>query len=199
MQIAVVQEDVPGTLQGSLFSAANMKYLVIDPSMDYDIPLFEQTHKRASLTKIEGLAGLKMATCRFQLTMHGHGISTPNIPVWDLLMKSCGFDSVITESAAFTSGAGGPFRHGETVTESTSGTTGIVVHDTYPDGSGNGTIYIQSADGAFSAGGETITGGTSGATADLSADVTDAGQSWFPINEPTISMVYTGAVTGSKA
>lgn len=210
MQIAVVQEDVPGTLQGSLFSAANMKYLVIDPTMDYDIPLFEQTHKRASLTKIEGLAGLKMATCRFQLTMHGHGVSTPDLPVYDLLMKACGFKSVITEWAAYNTGTDGPFRHGETVTESTSGTTGIVVHDTYPDDSGNGTIYIRAADGAFTGDPQIITGGTSGATALLDADVEDAGQSWYPVSEqtirvthggspqPTIGEVITGDTSGAK-
>jgi len=215
MQIAVVKEDTPGTLQGSLFSAANMKYLVIDPTMDYDIPLFEQTHKRASFTKIEGLAGMKMATCRFQLTMHGHGVTTPDLPVWDLLMQACGFKSATTTSVVTTALTADPMRHGEVVTASGTGASGTatVVHDNYGTAAGVATIYL--ADDTITwatSGATTLTAGTTGSLGTVAAGVSsaDAGQSWYPISEqtvllthngtpqPTVGEVLTGDTSGAK-
>jgi len=197
MQIAAVLEDTPGTLQGSLFTAANMKYLVIDPSMDYEIPLFERNYKRASFTTIEGLAGLKTGSFRFQLEMAGHAIATPDLPVWDLFMQACGFKSATTTSVPFTGESGGPFRHGETVTASGTGASGTatVVHDTYGTAAGAGTVYLADDTVVWAtAGATTLTGGTSGATCIVGAGVSssDAGQSWWPINEPTLMLTHSG-------
>jgi hypothetical protein len=203
MQIAAVQEAVPGTLEAGLFASANMKYLVIDPTIDYDIPLFERDYKRASLTSIEGLAGLKTGSFRFQLEMAGHAHATPDIPVWDLFMKSCGFVSKATTTIDTTAMTNAPLRHGDVVTATGTGASGTatVVHDTYPDGTGESTLYLADDNITWASGSETtLTSALDPTTTATCADgnsSSDAGQSWWPTNEQTISMVYTGSVTGT--
>lgn len=201
MQIAAVLEDTPGTLQGSLFVAANMKYLVVDPSCEYDIPLFERNFKRASLTTVEGLAGMKMGSMRFQLEMAGHANATPDLPIWDLFMKSCGFKSATTTSVASTAFSNGPLRHGETVTASGTGASGtaLVVHDIYPNASGVATIYLSSDSITWATSGATTLAGSfdsggSPVSVTVAAGVSssDAGQSWWPINEPTVLLTHGG-------
>lgn len=61
------------------------------------------------------------------------------------------------------SGLSGTFVEGETVTESTSSATGVLIRN--DSAAGTPVLYLSVATGTFVGGGKTLTGGTSGATA----------------------------------
>ena len=130
-ELAVKIETTPGTAASGTYSAANAKFLVIDPTIEYDVPLFDREIVRGSLTNLEGLTGIKTARLRFALEMSGHASGTPDVPPWDLLLRACGFSSKSMSKATIGAISGGPFRHGETITGGTSSATAVVVHDTY--------------------------------------------------------------------
>lgn len=73
-----------------------------------------------------------------------------------LLMAAFGQDTVTLKMTM--SGGAGTFSVGETVTQATSGATGVVKR---VDGS---TVYVTISSGVFTSGSNTVTGGTSGAT-----------------------------------
>lgn len=201
-EIAAKVEETPGTVASSLFSAANAKHLVIEPRANFEVPLFDPQISRGSLTKFPGTAGIKTGTIGFQVQLAGHGHATPDIPTWDIFLRACGLKSVATTKVAFT-GATGVLRHGETVTATGTDASGTakVVHDTWPDASDAGTLYLE-ADAIVwaSSGATTLTGGTTTAAVTVGAGVesSDAGQSWYPVSQPIV-LITGGSVTGSLA
>jgi len=74
-------------------------------------------------------------------------------------------DTVLTvaQEITYTGKAGGPYTVGETVTESVSGATGVVVADSNSGATGAGVLTFSGIVGTFT-GGQTLTGGGSGAT-----------------------------------
>ena len=63
MQLAAVIESVQGTLEGSLFTAANMKHLVIDPVMNRVLKRsgnapYDYVGKTADMGKVPAMAAL---------------------------------------------------------------------------------------------------------------------------------------------
>jgi hypothetical protein len=205
IELAAVTESVPGTLQGSAYSAANAKFLVIDPQVSYEPSFFTRNFKRGSLTTIDGIPGTKPGTISFTVEMGGHEDATPNIPPWDILMKACGFASVTTSRiAASDSFTGGPLYHGETITATGSGASGtaVVMHDTYPDASGVATIYITTnAITMATSGDTTLTGGTSGAVVNIPAGgaIADLGQTWYPLSFETVTITHSGTTPAAGA
>lgn len=77
-----------------------------------------------------------------------------------LLLGAFGTESVTIRCALGS--LVGSFSVGETVTQATSGATGVVKRY---EGSPQDTLYIEVSSGTFTSGSNTITGGTSGATA----------------------------------
>jgi len=165
----------------SLFVPAKGSYLVIDPTIEFDLPRYNRTINRSSLTQLQGLSGIRSGTMRFGLELTGTnsgftgnarstGLATP--PQFGLPLRGCGFRQ--EPLYRFTIGAitGGPFRHGEIVTQTGTSATATVIQDTY---TGQTSLWLaagESASGyedlgngtAFSPTGA-LTGGTSGATA----------------------------------
>ena len=188
MELAAVHESTPGTVQPSAYAAANAKFLVINPTFSASPPFFQRDFKRSSLTGIPGLPGSKPGTMTFTVEVGGQEVSTPDIPPWAPLLESCGYRSVVTRSLAYTSGSGGPFLHGETVSDGTA--SAIMVRDSHPNSSGAGTAYTADQDVAFSTG--TLTGATSGATASISGNSVDAGQAFYPISQEEIRCTHSG-------
>lgn len=193
-QILVREEAHPGTLQSPL-SASYGKYLVIDPACTREFARHERNLSRDTLTMPHGLIGLRKGRITFGLEMAGQAATTPDVPAWDLLMRACGMKSVATSRIAIGAITDGPFRHGETITFSGTGSgTATVLHDTY---SGTAYLYYYNlSSGGSAASGATITGGNGG-TATSSGAGADAGQSWFPISKHTSQISYTGG-TGTQ-
>jgi hypothetical protein len=190
-QIAAAVETTYGTAVS--LAAANAKHLVIEPSLVVEPPLYLRNHIRGTLTADEGLIGIQPGTMVFKLEMAGQAIATPDIPTWDIFMKGCGWRSAATRKITIGAITDPPFRHGETVTQTTSGATAKVIHDTYGT-----TMYVHEVTGTpTTTGGHTWVGGTSGASAQPSTVDTDTGQSWWPYSTETVTLLYTGAVTGS--
>ena len=70
----------------------------------------------------------------------------------------------VAQEIDYTGKVGGPFQVGETVTESVTLRAAVVVADNNAGATGTGTLTLKNVSAAF-AGGNTLTGDTSGATA----------------------------------
>jgi hypothetical protein len=196
-QIAMAEEATEGTQLAfsSLLTAANAKYLVIEPSLTYSPDLYERKIKRGTLTPLQPLTGAKRGSVRFQLEMASEADAIGSPPLWDLPLKACGWASV--SCARLTTGAitGGPLLHGETITFS-GGATRVVVGDTY---TGMTTLFVTNSFGlgnttAIGAT-DTYTGATSGATGTLSAAAANKARAWWPWSYPLTRLKWD-ATTG---
>ena len=211
-QISIAQESTEATATSfaSLFTAANSKYLVIDPSLDFSVNVFERNIKRGSLTRLQSLTGTKTGTVRFSMELTGDTSAT-GVPAWGLPLRACGFRQEKLTKLTISTITGGPFKHGEIVTQTTSGAKGMVVGDTYH---GETTLWVAQENhlgfdpGAGSVvafattGGYTLSGATSGATCAAPSAVTGtltstsydapAGVAWFPWSYP-LSLIRTSA------
>lgn len=189
-QVIAVEETTPGVLEAGLFAAANAKGEFRDIQSNFDVTLFNRATQRASATPTPGTAGIKAGTIQFTMDISGHGVTTPSVPPWDKFMKGCGFRSVDVRRVALNTVAAGPLRHGEVITFS-GGSTATVIHDTYPDGSGNCNVLVADHDGsALTAGAFTVSQSTT--TGSNAAGVPPSvGHSWYPISKATQSFTYT--------
>lgn len=209
-QISIAQESTEATATSfaSLFTAANSKYLVIDPSLDFSVNVYERNIKKSSLTRLQSLTGTKTGTVRFSMELTGDTSAT-GVPAWGLPLRACGFRQEKLTKLSIGTITGGPFKHGEIVTQTTSGAKGMVVGDTYD---GENTLWVaQENHLGFDPGattvtaftitaGHTLTGATSGATcaeptgvAGTLSGVTynaPAGVAWFPWSYP-LSVIRT--------
>jgi hypothetical protein len=168
-QLFIAEEttESTGVSAGSLYTSANSNYLPLDLSLEYDVPLFERNVRRASLTPLQGLTGIQQGTAKFQIEMTGTS-AIGTAPPFGLPLRACGFRQETLVRIAIGAVTSGPFRHGETVTQATSGATATVVQDCYTgqtdlwvtqaNGLGNTTAITQTAALVW-------TGATSGATA----------------------------------
>jgi len=219
-QISIAQESTEATATtfASLFTAANSKYLVIDPSLDFSVNVFERNIKRSSLTRLQSLTGTKTGSVRFSMELTGDTSAT-GVPAWGLPLRACGFRQEKLTRLTIGAITGGPFKHGEIVTQTTSGAKGMVVGDTY---TGETVMYVAQENhlgfdpGATSVvaftttAGHTLTGGTSGATCGVPTVVTGtlsgvtynapAGVAWFPWSVPlSVIRTDTGGVLSAIA
>ena len=166
----------------SLFVAGKGSYLPVDPTIEFTLPRFERTINRASLTPLQGLSGMRSGTMKFGLELTGT-TAFGTVPQFGLPLRACGFRQEVLTKLTIGTITGGPFRHGELVTQTTSNATGTVVSDTY---NGQTTLWLAQANGLGTGtfdttGGHTLTGGSSGATATApSAVSSNAGYGWWP-------------------
>ena len=163
-QVFLVKE-LPEATATTLFTAANGSYFGIDPQLELDLPRYERQINRSNLTRLQGLSGMRMGTMRFGLELTGTNAFS-SVPQFGLPLQACGFRQETLIKMTIGAITGGPFRHGETVTQTGTSATGVVVADTY---NGQTTIWIANQNGlgngtAFSPTG-VLTGGSSGATA----------------------------------
>lgn len=212
-QISIAQESTEATATSfaSLFTAANSKYLVIDPSLDFSVNVYERNIKNSSLTRLQSLTGTKTGTVRFSMELTGDTSAT-GVPAWGLPLRACGFRQEKLTKLSISTITGGPFKHGEIVTQTTSGAKGMVVGDTYD---GENTLWVAQENhlgfdpGAASVtaftitGGHSLTGGTSLATCAAPTTVAGtltgtaysapAGVAWFPWSYPLSSLRTSAA------
>lgn len=201
-QLAIVEEATEGTV-GSPFSAANAKFFTLnDLSFELDAPLYNRNIRRSTLTPLQGLSGIKTSRMRFSLELTGCDASS--VPQVGLPLRACGFRQEELIKLTISTITSGPFLHGETVTQTTSGATGTVVRNTY---TGQTDLWVAVENGLGSGtftttGGHTLTGGTSGATCAAPSAITGthsggaisapAGIGWWP-QSYSLSRIYTDA------
>lgn len=119
----------------------------------------------------------------------GASVTVTALPTWNTLLRACGYKENALYAITIGAVAGGPFRHGETVTQATTGATGIVFFDTY---TGTTTLYVHTVTGTPN-NSAVWTGGTTGATASPSTIQTLAGTGWYPVDFPSVMLTYSGA------
>lgn len=158
-QLAAKVEATSGTFDTAVMAAAYAQHM---PAGDVQFSLEPQRYQtdelRESLTPLEGRATRQDARAQFgiQLRAPSAGIT----PTWDVFMRGCGMRSA--PISKFTPGTitGGPLRHGERVTQATSGASGTVVRDTY---TGATKLYLADIIGEFDTS-NVCTGSITGAT-----------------------------------
>ena len=187
--IAAKIEDTPGTLDTAVYSATYAKYQLLgDAQMAFDFPTFERNIKRSTLTPVPGISGRRNARCSFSIEETGHSSSTA--PNWDVFLRACGMRRETLYKVTIGAVTGGPFRHGETITQTSTSATAKVFLDTH---NGTTTLYVYSVVGTED-NSNIWTGGTSGATATPSTDAnTAAGFGYAPVDFDTVTVTYSGS------
>jgi len=193
----LIREQVDPSNFLTPLSATYGKFYAIDPTCTREVSRYERNLARDSITMPHALSGTRRGRLTFSLEMTGQAAGTPDLPAWDIAMRACGMKSVATSRCSIGAITSGPFRHGETITFSGTGSgTATVLHDTY---SGSAHLYFWNiSSGASTPSGVTITGSSSGASATSSSTVADVGQSWYPVSKHTSQFTYssmTGTVT----
>lgn len=201
-QFAFKEEASPGSLETVAASDA-IKVVMDNPTdMGTVTPLlFDDMTVDPNLGEhpqfAPNVASWQMPT--FSVALAGHALSSSSaitkLP-YGHLIEACGFEAIDGDSGTNTIEAltingsitGTRFIHGETVTLNT-GEEGVVIGDTW---NGTTTIYVEdTAAAGFTTG--TLTGGTSGATATISAIATLNPHAYRLISNPDGSTSLTGA------
>lgn len=186
--LAAKIEDVPGTFDTAVYSATYAKHQLIGvPTFNFDFPTIQRNVVRPTLTPVPGLTGKRNASIAFTLEEIGHASSS--VPTWDAFVRACGMRREAMEKITIGAVTGGPFRHGETITQTTSSATAKVFMDTY---TGTTTLYVYDIVGTED-NTNTWTGGTSGATATPSTTGSAAGYGYAPVDFDTVTVTYSGS------
>lgn len=182
-QLAAKTEDDSGTFDSAVLSATYAGHLLRNASFAFEPQSYVSDELRETLTPLEGRATRRDARATFGVQMRAP--SSGITPSWDVFLRGCGMRSA--PMSKFTPGTitGGPLRHGETITQATSGATGIVVKDTY-----NGTtkLYVADIAGKFDAT-NVCTGSITGATFTPSA---------VPATATSTTSQITAVASGNK-
>jgi len=203
-QICISQESTEGTAvsDATLYAAGNAAYSIINPEANFDLQLTERDIKRNTLTMLRSLTGRKFGSVKFSLEMAPH--TSTSAPEIAQPLRACGFQQAsLIRFAHATPGTGlsigtATFKHGESVTQASTGATGKVVGDVYngqqfmyvtkDDGAGNGTAF---------SGSNQITGATSGATVTPGDYQTSAGYGWWPTSFTITQLTFSGSMTNN--
>lgn len=163
--------------------------LPIAPTLEFEPGRYERTAHRASLTNQQDLVGIRIGRAKFGLELSAS--DGPN--QWQDSMRCCGYAD--EPLGRFTIGAiaGGPFRHGELITQGSSGAFGTCVSDTWD---GQTSLWVAQE---FQLGFDTfdstgvLVGAATGATATPSAFTDPGGRGWWPYS-PRISIIQFDAL-----
>lgn len=193
--IAIEAQENTAVSDASLYVAGNMAYSVINPEANFDLQVTEREIKRDTLTNLRPLLGRKFGSVRFGLELAGAtGSGAPEV---DIPLRACGFRRSVVVRLTIGAVTGGPFRHGETVSQATSGATGMVVGDTY---TGQTFLFVAQDNGLGTGtfdGTNGLTGGSSAATATPSAVDTTGGFAWWPYSFVT-TLIGLGTGTSNN-
>lgn len=182
-------EDTPGTFDTAVYSATYGKHQLIGvPTFEFDFPTIQRGVVRPTLTPVPGLTGARNATISgLNIELIGHASSS--VPTWDAFVRACGMRRETLEKITIGAITGGPFRHGETITQTSSGATAKVFMDTY---TGTTTLYVYDIVGTEN-NSNVWTGGTSAATATPSTAGSAAGYGYAPVDFDTVTVTYSGS------
>lgn len=195
LQHICLQEEATEAVEraySTLFAAGPAGYLAFNTSLGFEVETYKRQIRSGSLTPRQALAGARLGSASFSLEATARGTTIGSFPSFDLPLRACGFRRFTCARVTIGAISGGPFRHGETVTQSTSGATRTVIGDTYD---GQTELFVSNTDGAGSgtittSGGLTWTGSTSGATATDSAVASNKAHAWSPFSTPMSTVTF---------
>lgn len=162
-QLAAKVEATSGTFDTNVRSATYAQHLLRNAQFVFEPQSYVSDELRETLTPLMGRPTRRDARATFGVQLRAP--STGITPPWDVFLRACGMRSAPISKLTIGAITGGPLRHGERVTQASTGATGTVVRDTY---TGNTKLYLADIVGEFNAT-NVITGGTTGATCTPSA------------------------------
>ena len=186
-QLVLKEEYSAGVFTGNLETAADAAMLVFDAQLNPEVELLDRDFIRDSISPLKQAPAQKTASLTFTTEMIGTvaGTFAAGEPVWARILKASGFRSAVTSSATIGTITAGPFRHGEIVTDA-GGDQARVLHECHD---GDTVIYFETIDAGFSAG--TITGGSTGASANISSLAANVGYTYYPISRTVNTLTVT--------
>jgi hypothetical protein len=197
-QLCLRQESSEGVYTDP-FAATYAKYLAVDPQMTFEVETYQRDIARASFTPLAPLAGAVLGQCSFSLEAASTGTTITGVPNFDVPLRACNFRRELVHRLTIGAiGGSGTFLHGETVSQASSGATGIVIGNTV---NGETYLYISQANGLGTATFNAInliTGATSGATATPTAYNADYAFGYWPISQPLHNLTFASAVTSGS-
>lgn len=191
-QVAVEEEGTEGTAE--VLVAADATLSVYNPTFSIDIANFQRDPARATLSKLQGIKGIKTARIGFRVEAKGSG-AVATLPSWDDAIRACGFQRSAVSRIGIGAVSGGPFQPLETITGGTSAATGRVVSEI---SNGAAYLYFVVLTGTFQSG-EVITGSVSAATATSSSVVgSNQGYEYTPDSSGVISATLAVYMDGVR-
>jgi len=192
-QLVIAEEVTAGSLAAGIGSGANATLLIEDPKIGPNVDMIVRNFVYDSLTKTADAAGLVTGRVSFKTEMRGTRIvDSTALPAWDLILRSCGMRrGPLNDELTIGAITGGPFRHGELVTQAVSSATARVMHDTF---TGATSILLEPVTGTLNATG-LLTGGSTGATATPSVRTAARAYSWYPWKE-VVKQITIASATG---
>ncbi len=191
---AVLHTTAVDALPATIGDAATSDTLVSAVEVDYDIERFDREFVRNTITRLKQLVGQKAINIALTFELLGDGTPHSAVPPrWSKFLQACGMKQVeIQTIAAIGAITGGPFRHGETITQATSGATATVIGDVH---TGSTELFIEKPPAGAIAFDATniLTGGDTGATVTPTLVPADEGHAWYPITDVIKQMATTAA------
>lgn len=198
----VALEDIAGTTPASaLTTAANANILLLSAEPTLEAEQIDKNYLRTSLTKLKQQVGQKAGgvSATFELAGTMGGAYSDGAPTWSRLIEMSGFvkHAVSRVAIGTITGGGakdGPFRKGETITFSGTGSgTGTVAMDCH---SGEAFLYFIDDATSATAASDTITGSDTACTATSSAAVeANIGWVWWPTSKVVKTATVATATT----
>lgn len=165
------------------------KMLVIDPQLEFETPRYDRVPNQRSMTRLGGLAGIRAGRSTFGLELAGS--VGPN--QFQDALHCCGLANEPVSRFAIGAVTGGPFRHGETITQASSGASGLCVGDVWDT---MPLLWVAQAfqfgSGTFDGTG-TLVGSSSNAQATPSVYTSPAGRAWWPFSPRQSVVQFDGS------
>lgn len=200
-KVLTIDRNKTNALPTTLGNTNQAENIPIEAVASLDIERIERNFATGSLTSIKDLPGQKVAEFTFGLELKGSNNGTAE-PQWARVLEGAGFRGEaiarLPIGAISTSGGGTSttFRHGETITGTTSSATATVIMDTH---NGSTEIYYDKSTLSGTFGTEVITGSDSLAQATTSAGATDEGYAYWPTSEVEYAVVVASDSGGGES
>lgn len=198
--LAAKAETTPGTF--AAVAASDAQYHIVDPRFRLIPLLFERNVSQASLTRHpRRVSTAAMLEINVALEMAGHPTNETEVvtdhvePEIGKYFRACGFERKTPLLLTIGAITGGPFEHGELITQAVSGATGTVIGDTFD---GQTQLFMTEDSGSLTAT-DALTGGTSSATATPSTITAYTINAWQPVSTEPVDAGANNPITMSMS
>ncbi len=210
-QLAAREEDVVGTSPSGFPANTDADTLPEELAVSPEVDAFTREFVRDAATALKKTIGKKTGGVSFKADMKGTTLGThaAGAPNFSKYLKGCGFEEVEVQFILIGAVTGGPFRHGETITQTVTGETRTVFIDTHNDAT---QLNVESKAAGTVDAVNIWTGQDTGATATPTTVPADEGFGWrlntvtqkeFDLTgawstAPTAGDVLEGATSGAR-
>lgn len=211
-QLAARVETTAGTDPTGFPVDADAETLPEELSVSPEVDAFIRDFVRESATALKANIGKRTGSVDFKADLKGTVLGThaAGAPNWSKFLQGVGMEEVELESTLIGAITGGPFRHGELITQTTSGATYTLFMDAH---NGATELYLDKDSGTGTPDGTNIwTGEDTGATTTPTTIPGDEGFGWRPKTDhrkrfdltgawgtaPTAGDVISGATSGAR-